>query len=467
MRNVVALLVVAAALPAATVEDRFRKAEELFRRAEYRNSEGEWRALFPDSADAKPRYFVGLICVMTGRSQEGRRLLEDTVKRDPGFGKAWKALGLLDQQQSHHREAEAALRKAAELLPSDARAQLLLGRTLTVLGKYEEAESVLKQARSLSPVTSRVGRETRVELGLLAVAKAVSLFDNQRREEAILVLEKAERLLPPSAGLRALLGRAYWRLEDPRALAHLLRAAELQAGDPPWDLYAQAMADFGKFDEAVIEFSSRVEKKPDRVSFRLLLGAALWDMTDYKAALLQYEKAAALDPGSVRAHFLAGSAYRLLGRTEQAEAALRQSLSLDGDFEPALSALGEILAAEGDWKEAAEIFESIRKIKPRDIETRLQLGRIYRGIGRIEEAARELESAVQLGPDDKRAYYLLGGVYGQLNRPVKAEEAFGRFAGLEAEELKKKRRARPYLSTKSERTPALREAPSASREASK
>ena len=294
---------------------------------------------------------------------------------------------------------------------------------------------------------SQAAREARIELGLLYVGKARQLYAESRFEAAVRELEVAKELLPASPELHEFLGRAYWKTDDPAALEHLRLTAEGKPSEGAWDAYGQALAEFGMLDEAVIFFRSKAEQEPENSLFRILLGAALWDQTDYKAALEQYEIAARLAPSSAEAHFLKGSGHRLLGADLEAKVAFQRSLELDAEFRPSLSALGMLLAAEGRWDDAALLLEKVREGDPTAPTVRLELGRVYRRLGRFDEALQELETAKRLAPGEKKVYYLLGGVHGDLNQRSEAQKAYSQFALIEAAELRERKKATPYLSS--------------------
>ena len=446
---VLGLVFLAMAAPAGveSVDDRLQAAEALLLAGDHNAAEPIFRAVYEETQSPRSAYFVAVICVMSGRVEEGERLLQRALDGEPGYAQAWKALGLLYEQESRHGEATRAFHRLLQLQPGDERARLLLGKALAEDGKSREAETVLKKLVSGKGKASKAALEGRIELGLLYVGKARQLYAESRFEAAVLELEAAKELLPASPELHEFLGRAYWKTNDPAALRHLRLAAEEKPSEAAWNAYGRALAEFAMWDEAVSFFRSKIEQEPGNSSFRILLGAALWDKTDYKAALEQYEIAAQLAPRSAEAHFLKGSGHRLLGADWEAKAAWRRSLELDAEFRPSLSALGMLLAAEGRWDEAVLLLEKVRGGDPTALPVRLELGRVYRRLGRLDEALQELEEAKRLAPGEKKVYYLLGGVYGDLHQHAQARKAYSQFALMEEAERKEKAKARPYLSS--------------------
>ena len=126
-------------------------------------------------------------------------------------------------------------------------------------------------------------------------------------------LEKAQEYLTPSPQFYGLLGVAYLAANDPKALHALTKAAALNPTDEAWEQLAKALSKFGQFDEAVSLFKEKTKEKPNSAVFHLLLGAAYWDKTEYRKAVDEYQQVVALDPRSVRGHYLLASGYQLLG----------------------------------------------------------------------------------------------------------------------------------------------------------
>ncbi len=446
----VGLLLVALAIPIGGAESSDRLLQEaatLVWQGDSKAAEPTLRAVYEETHSAGSAYLLGVVCALTGRAGEGERLLKEALSLEPRNAPAWKALGSLYQQQLRYEEASTAFRRLLDLEPADESASLLLGRALASDGQHQEAERVLKKLVSGDAGDSETAREGGIELGLLHVKMARDLYEGGGFEAAAHELEAARDLLPASPQLHEFLGIVYWKTDDFAALDHLLIAAEGISSEAAWDAYALALAEFGRLDEAVRFFRSKVEREPGNSLFRVLLGAALWDVTDYESALEQYRVASEQAPNSAKAHFLKGSAHRLLGQDVEARSSFESCLRVDADFQPALYALGKLRAGEGEWADAALLLERARDGDSKAQPVRLELGRVYRRLGRFDDAIRELTTARLLRPDDKRVHYLLGKIYGDLNQPLQAQDAFARFALIEESELQSHGNARPYLSS--------------------
>ena len=427
-------------------DERLEAAAALLRQGDQNSAERILRAVYKETQSARSAYSLAVVCVLTSRLEEAERLLKQALSQEPEHRLAWKTLGLLYQEQFRYGDAVSAFRSLVDVESADQQAWLLLGKALASSGKHEEAKQVLEALVSGDAGQSDTARESGVELGLLYVKKAHDLFEEGSFEAAAHELEAARELLPPSPELHEFLGHVYWKTDNTAALHHLLIAAEGIASEAAWDAYARALAEFGMLDEAVRFFRSKVEQEPTNSFFRILLGAALWDMTDYERALEQYHVAAKQAPDNAKAHFLKGTAHRLLGQDVEAKTSFKRCLQIDAEFEPALFALGKLLAAEGQWADAALQLERVRDGDSKFQPVRLELGKVYRRQGRLGDALRELVTAQRLRPEDKKVYYLLGKVYSDLSQHSQAQKAFARFALIEETELQAQGKARPYLS---------------------
>ncbi len=115
--------------------------------------------LFPDMAgfdeerdlDAHELYLLGFARASMNRFASGIRLMEESVRRDPGNPKAWIGLGNQYQGQSQPEAAEAAYRKALAVAPGEPEASLELAELLRSHGDTAGAREVLQAALRISP----------------------------------------------------------------------------------------------------------------------------------------------------------------------------------------------------------------------------------------------------------------------------------------------------------------------------
>lgn len=115
-------------LPALLSDQDWPAAERLLRR------------LAKGKAPA-PEVFYNLAKVLEaeGKPDQMKHWLERAVTANPRYAIAWFELGRVALDQGALRDAQAAFRRAAELMPSDADAQRNLGRIALRLGDWKKA----------------------------------------------------------------------------------------------------------------------------------------------------------------------------------------------------------------------------------------------------------------------------------------------------------------------------------------
>src|SRR5436305_10636696 len=103
----------------------------------------------PDDPEAN--YYLGITCFREGRPKEARPYLEKASRLSPSNDSAWKALGLIQLGADDHRAASVSLSNACALDAKDEDSCYLLGRSLFVLGKYDEAVQPFEKALRAVP----------------------------------------------------------------------------------------------------------------------------------------------------------------------------------------------------------------------------------------------------------------------------------------------------------------------------
>jgi tetratricopeptide (TPR) repeat protein len=156
-----------------------------------------------------------------GRRAEALAILQRLVSQYPDWGMAWLDLGQLLGRGKNYAAAEAALRKAARLLPRLAKPHHYLGVALAEQGKHPEAADAFRQATELQPDYAEA------HFGLSRCLQA--LGDRDGAEQA---LRAAVRYLPSSALARIALGELLARSGRPaEGLEQLRSAARLRPND--------------------------------------------------------------------------------------------------------------------------------------------------------------------------------------------------------------------------------------------
>ena len=272
----------------------------------------------------------------------------------------------------------------------------------------------------------------------------------------------AARLQPKDPKLRANLALVYeanelWE-EGVRAWSD---AVALDPDQPVWSYHrAICLQQHGDTAGALTELRGVVARVPDLPAARHRLGEMLLDADDVEGARVEYEsairlvdyapdpyiglaevmmrqgndaraaelcqRALALDPGSRRAHYDLGLAYRGLGRMAEAEAELNKGLNASKRFlsDPLTVQLDSYregfsvrfseaarLKKEGNPQAAVTILESLLKRHPKDVLVLNNLGGSLIDLGRAQAALPHLLKAKEIDPTQFATYVNLAGAH--------------------------------------------------------
>ena len=259
------------------------------------------------------------------------------------------------------------LRTAAAASPRDARAQEDLAVLLQWRRPTDDTERM--PLRAMERVTDLVPTEAEAALRL---ARLEDRDANKRRG----ALETALAAHPEDAALLDAL--ANYRLDRAEGWAAL-------------DLVRKARA-----------------SAPRRVDPMLTEARALDTVgLSARAALLRIEAAKAR-PDLSRARRAAASAYRRLGRNEEAMAELKQALALRFDDAEARGELVSLALDRGDLDGAVKLLGETLAIEPSTLYPRLRAAELLSENGRVQAADEAYAQALALAPDDPEPHEQLG-----------------------------------------------------------
>jgi tetratricopeptide (TPR) repeat protein len=237
-------------------------------------------------------------------------------------------------------QAIALARQRLRSLPRDTGARLLLARAEAALGHFENAYRAFQNVLSLQPRNTDALYYLSILGGVLAqdeydrlLARAPDSSRShqlrgdlhaaqERPVEAAAEYKAALEAAPASLDVLIALGdltRRQSRFED--ALTYYGRAAALAPDD--YDvLYGAGVCHSYRqeYPPAIQSFREALRADPSSAPAHLALGHALLQSKQAAAAVPELEAAAKLEPRMLQAQYLLGRAYRLLGRTQEAEA---------------------------------------------------------------------------------------------------------------------------------------------------
>jgi len=185
------------------------------------------------------------------------------------------------------------------------------------------------------------------------------------------------------------------------------------------NIVGSMLMDQGKGDDALPHFVAATEMNPADAQAYMAIGTYDLQHGEAAQAVAQYEKSIALTDDAVRKNLwlrsttLArlGSAYRQLGRYEEARRSFRQALELNPNDGQVWLALGIVTAQSGDNAAAAEAFSQAVKLQPTDVGY-LLLARALEQSGQTSRAQSAMAAAQRISRDLPAAQQKVDAIFG-------------------------------------------------------
>jgi tetratricopeptide (TPR) repeat protein len=266
--------------------------------------------------------------------------------------------------------AEASLKKAQAIGPSNGAALYGLGRVAVARQDYAQAVTYLEGALALSPQASRVH---------YPLALAYRSLGRRDKAEEHLRLRGDVELRP----VDPLLGELTGLLQN--AAAYEARGSRAM-GERQWA-------------EAAKELKQAVALAPGNAYSRLNLGTALYMQGDANGALEQYREAVRLAPGLARAHFAIGVLMEERGSDGEAIQAFEAAVAADPGYAESRFSLANALRRAGRVRESLPHYEAVLRQDPAASQASFGLAMGLVRLGRYQEARARFEEGVKTFPD--------------------------------------------------------------------
>lgn len=365
-------------------------------------------------------------------------------------------IGKLDQQEGHFDDAIRRYKATRTLRPDYVAALVNLGNIFLELNRLEDAGEAFRAALELD----KNNAATLYGLGQLAMS-------TRNYSEAVDLFEKTLAQVPGANRVHYSLAMAYRGLGNAEKVkAHLSQQGlvGVRVSDPLFDGLQELIAgervhlsrgklafESRRYAEAAAEFRKSVAAKPDSITARVNLGAALTELGDLKGAAEQFEEAIRLDPARANAHYNLAILLARQNKHEQAIDHLRSALQVepndfsarfllaqelmkserldealvefsrvaqaDPNHEGALLEQVKLLYRKGQYKQALDLIEKGHAQYPRKVRTVVLLAYLLAGSPALElrDGTRALDLA-------QRVYEASGAVqYGALVAMALAE----------------------------------------------
>ena len=301
---------------------------------------------------------------------EGNRLLEkkdparavlqfrNAVLATPRDPQVYYQLGVASLATGDIRQGVAALRKALELNPKHAGAQLRLAALMT----YVDDPAILKDAQQRLQGLLQDSPQNADALHALALAD-IKLGEP---EDAMQLLERAIAAAPQELMIAVTLARTKVQQKDSKGAEEVLRKA--------------------------------CQNSPKSVDAVIILGRFYAAQNRAAEAEQQFRRALAMDPQSAVALSDLATVQNLTGRKQEAEQNFKRLASVSDKMYKPVYAI--FLFQEGRRDEAIREFEKLAQEDPEDRLARTRLVAAYRAVNRAPDAEKILDKALKKNAKD-------------------------------------------------------------------
>ncbi len=181
----------------------------------------------------------------------------------------------------------------------------------------------------------------------------------------------------------------------------------------------------GNTEQGVRTLEKSLLVSPHQPMAHLNLANGLATLKGFEKALIQYDRAIALQP-TAEAYFNRGTVLRELNRPEEALASFDHAMTLKPDFAEAYIHRGLALQKLKRTEEALINYDRALSLKPGTAEVHFDRGNAFMELKRMEEALACFNQAISLRPTFVEAYNNRGAVLQDLDRP---EDALASYEG--------------------------------------
>lgn len=182
--------------------------------------------------------------------------------------------------------------------------------------------------------------------------------------------------------------------------------------------------------EAVAPYREAIKLVPTEGTFHTALCFALSVSKKHDEAVSSCEEGVRLNGNSVQSHVALIAALRTAKRNDEA---LQKTLFAFGKFsddESLLNTAAEVFSDSGNFSRAAEIYEKLVNLNPKEAYYQVKLAENYLRMERDAEALSAAQKALQTDPKHYLAYFFIGKIYFELGQHEEAVQNFQKSAEI-------------------------------------
>jgi len=228
---------------------------------------------------------------------------------------------------------------------------------------------------------------------------ASRLFYDGYSHEAIQTLIEGIRLYPNNAMLHAVLGNAYYHINDTAlSLEYLSRAIELDRTiSVIFAIRAQVFESINDYDRALNDFNMTIYLEPENDEYYWQRGNFLYTCLNYsEQALNDFNRAIEINPLNYIIFHQRGEFFISQGQNELALNDFNEAIKLNNEDAKSFISRGNTFFRLGKHKEAMEDFDTAIMLDSRDFRGFFGRGLSNIKLGRFNEAISDFTEMIKL-----------------------------------------------------------------------
>lgn len=192
----------------------------------------------------------------------------------------------------------------------------------------------------------------------------------------------------------------------------------------------------GQIDQAELLYLDILQREPDRVDARLMLGIIQLQRGEANKALGTFGLALKIAPDSPDTYCNRGHALRELRRFDEALADYGSAVSHKPDHLEALYHRAKLLQDLHRFEQSIAAYDEMLAIKPDAVQALQNRGAAHYALGHLDEALRCYDRALAVDSESSSAWYYRGGVLLELERIQEARASFDRAVELNPDSVR-------------------------------
>jgi len=369
--------------------------------------------------------------IQSAKLDEAEGLLWQVLTSHPENAEALNLLGSIRLQQKRYAESETLLRRAISLAPGSLPAYINLAHLFQAQGEDDKEVAELLEAERIAPNNSEVNcslaavylKEKDFHLALGALERiprahrpdaalpllATSYLGLDRVADARALEPVVAARATKNPGLQVEFAEVLLDFDLTNEALSILETAQKQQ-KPSAELFfalGRARERKGELALAQKDFRRALELNPNSVNALQELAHLLADQGQWEKSLELLRRARTSDPESpeVLRKFAATSLHA--GHASDAADAAQQLVKLRPNEPEALYLLGVAQLQNGDWESSRATLESYTKLRPQDALALLALGMADTGLHNVSSARENFEQSIKVDPNQAEPYYQL------------------------------------------------------------